>query len=98
MDLSTYTVKDFVLHESFQKWILERDDDARTFWVDWMNEHPEKTELIKEAASIVESLSKANENILTNAGDHVWNMITASIHTLETEAIITKIREIQNTR
>ena len=98
MDLSNYTVKDFVLNESFQKWILEPDIEATIFWEDWMNAHPDKIELIREAASTIESLRTANEKDLTTEFDQVWNMITESIHTLEAEAIMKKINEIQNTQ
>lgn len=85
MDLSNYTVKDFVLNESFQKWILESDAEAKAFWEDWVDEHPDKIELITEARSTVQSLREIHEKNLACERGQVWNMITESIQDLERE-------------
>lgn len=95
MDLINYAVKDFVLNESFQKWILEPDEEVRAFWEGWLNEHPIKTELILEAKSTILSIKEANEKNLTRERDKVWNMIIANIHELERDPTIT-IREIES--
>jgi transmembrane sensor len=57
MDPSNYSVKDFVLNESFQKWTLEPDPEVKAFWENWVNEHPDKAEMIAEAKSVIWMLS-----------------------------------------
>lgn len=95
MDLKNYSVKDFVLSESFQKWVLEPDAEAKIFWEDWLNAHPDKVELVREAKSMIQSMKKANEKNLARECDQVWNMITKSIQDLDRDAAI-KIKEIQS--
>jgi transmembrane sensor len=98
MDLSNYAVKDFVLDESFQKWILEPDVESKIFWEDWLNAHPDKIELITEARSTIQFMREIHEKDLARERDQVWNMISESIQDLEREAIIKKTKEIENTR
>jgi transmembrane sensor len=88
MDLSNYAVKDFVLNESFQKWTLERDGHAETFWENWLNEHPDKIELIAEAKSIIQSIKETQEKDLLSECDQVWQRIAESIPELDRDAII----------
>ncbi len=88
MDLSNYAVKDFILNESCQKWTLERDVEATVFWENWLNAHPDKAELIAEARSTVEAINETIDKDLTSECDHVWQMITESVHDLERDAII----------
>jgi hypothetical protein len=83
MDLTNYSVKDFVMNESFQKWILEPDEEVNIFWEDWLNSHPDKEALISEARSTILAISEAYEKSVTYECDLVWNMITASMHDLE---------------
>ena len=98
MDLSNYSAKDFVLNESFQKWILEPDVETKVFWKDWLTANPDKMELITEARSTIQSIRETHEKDLKCERDQVWNMITESIEDIEREAIIKKIGEIENTR
>ncbi len=97
MDLINYSVKDFILNESFQKWILQTDIEAKLFWEDWLNTHPDKIELITEARSMIQSITETHEQNLEGECDEVWRMITESIHDLDSDAMIKKIREIENT-
>ena len=83
MDLIIYSVKDFVLNESFQKWTLEPDEELNIFWEDWLNSHPDKMALVREARSTILTIREAHEKSLTRECDQVWNMITASIHDLD---------------
>jgi hypothetical protein len=83
MDLENYSVKDFILNESFQKWILEEDEEANIFWEEFQNAHPNKAELICEAKSAILSLSKANDQQLAPERNQVWQMILKSIDQLD---------------
>ncbi len=83
MDLSNYAVKDFVLNESFQKWTLEPDLQGKVFWENWLNEHPDKIELIMEARSTIEAIRETHETDLTYEHDEVWQRITVDIDDLD---------------
>jgi len=69
MELINYSLKDFVLDESFQKWILGPDDDLNIFWEDWLNLHPAKKQLVTEARSMILMIRAANEKDLTHERD-----------------------------
>ena len=79
MDLSNYSVKDFVLNESFQKWILEPDVGAKVFWENWLNANPDKIDAITEARSMIQSMYETMEENAEVEFDQVWNKLTKSI-------------------
>lgn len=56
MDYNNYDLEDFVTDEFFQKYATEESEDAKQFWKEWINTHPEKSEMVKEAKRIVNTL------------------------------------------
>lgn len=78
MDLSNYVVKDFVLNESFQKWILQPDDEVQFFWMNWLSAHPEKYDVIMEAKFLIQNIHASLDG---SAGDiyDVWDKINDSL-------------------
>lgn len=48
-----FNVKDFVLDESFQAWVLEPGSAAHTFWPEWLQQHPEKQAAVNKARAII---------------------------------------------
>jgi transmembrane sensor len=97
MDFENYSVKDFVLNESFQKWILEHDEDARIFWEDCLSAHPAKADLMREAQSVILSIKGGNDKHLTREREQVWRMILESIHQTDRDPA-SKIREINQSK
>jgi len=63
MALINYSINDFLLNESFRKWILEPDEEVNIFWEDWLHAHPDKIALIIEAKLVIQSIITANEKI-----------------------------------
>ena len=78
MDLSNYVVKDFVLNESFQKWILQPDDEVEFFWMSWLSDHPEKYNIIIEAKLFIQNINASMEESVNDFHD-VWNKINDSL-------------------
>jgi hypothetical protein len=79
MDFSNYSARDFVLNESFQKWILDPDEETHAFWDDWVIEHPEKAEMIEEARTIVQNIKSVIEMNVKCDRDEVWERIMKDI-------------------
>ena len=92
MDLSNYSVKDFVMNESFQKWTLEPDLAGKAYWENWLNEHPDKAEVIAEAKSAIESIKGTYEKNVDAGLDEVWLRITDSIHDPDLDAVTKNIQ------
>lgn len=88
MDLINYSVKDFMLNESFQKWILEPDEGVNVFWEHWLAAYPDKAELVREATSMILSIKEAHEKNIRPEFNEVWHMITTSIHDSEGDLLM----------
>lgn len=56
MDYKQYSVEDFVLDQRFRKWVLNPDQDARAFWTQWLDEHPQKAETVKQAIELLRQI------------------------------------------
>ena len=75
MNYLEFRVEDFVLDEYFQKWILESDPMVTAFWKTWLNENPQRRQVIEEASQIVR-LINFRENIpLDNEFNQAWNNV-----------------------
>jgi len=79
MNYTNYSVVDFVMDEYFQQWVLQPDKETDTFWYQWLKDHPEKDNEVKEARKLIllqrfkhttvpaTRLSEIRENIKKNA-------------------------------
>lgn len=87
MDLSNFSAKDFLLSESFQQWILEPNEENRSFWVNWLADHPEKCEAILEARSLLKIMHGSHCTVGADCMSEVWEKITNSIEEFDLEAL-----------
>jgi ferric-dicitrate binding protein FerR (iron transport regulator) len=58
-----YTTEDFVLDKEFAHWVLFPNAAEDLFWMSFQTSHPEKADLIKEAALIINSLKPIEPEI-----------------------------------
>jgi transmembrane sensor len=79
MDFSSYSAKDFVLNESFQKWILDPDEETTAFWEDWIVKHPHRSENIEEARTIIRNIRSVIEKHVACDRDEVWDLLMKDI-------------------
>ncbi len=54
MKYTSYTTLDFVMDEYFQAWVLAPTPESEQFWQHWLQVHPEKKEVIKEATLLIQ--------------------------------------------
>jgi transmembrane sensor len=74
-DYPQYTVRDFVLDESFRRWVLQPDEATMTFWHSFMLRHPDRQPLMDEAASLLLHL-RTNYDDLTEASyERIWGIL-----------------------
>lgn len=83
MESTKADVKDLVLNESFQKWVLEPDDARQNFWNNWLEQHPEKTEAVNEARSLVLNIKNSFEENVEDDLFRTWENVEKSIDSLE---------------
>lgn len=63
MDFYNYDAEDFALLESFRKWILQPDRESNIFWSEWLENNPEKLDVIESARKIVENMPAAHHQL-----------------------------------
>jgi ferric-dicitrate binding protein FerR (iron transport regulator) len=81
MNYTKYTVEDFVLDESFQKWILSPDPQINSFWENWLLQHPDKKKMAEEAKLIICHINFKKEYPAEDEYTKVWeNIIKSKAH------------------
>jgi len=79
MELFKYAVKDLLLDESFQRWVLSPDEDSRSKWESWQHQHPEHFELLEEARTILLLLRDRVEEEIESDEHEVWSRLEQSL-------------------
>jgi ferric-dicitrate binding protein FerR (iron transport regulator) len=51
-----FALSEFIADPFFQDWVIHPEGEAATFWDDWVQRHPEKAEMIREARMLLESV------------------------------------------
>jgi ferric-dicitrate binding protein FerR (iron transport regulator) len=80
MDFQHYTVKDFVMNDSFQQWVLKGND---YFWENWVKDHPEKSVEVEEAKRMLLSLHFHNEELSQEQYNRISNRIEQRVMAYE---------------
>ncbi len=75
MDYSDFSAEDFALDEHFQQWVLAPDTNTARFWHRWLQAHPEKEPVIREAEAIVRQMSKDSDAPAAGREEAVWTNI-----------------------
>jgi ferric-dicitrate binding protein FerR (iron transport regulator) len=75
MNYADYSVKDFILDESFQQWVLQPDEATVIFWTSWLKLHPEKQTTVEEAKNIIRSVGFQEEYPTPQDFSEVWENI-----------------------
>ncbi len=65
MNYKLFSVEDFVLDESFQSFVYKTDDKSVSFWLNWIEENPEKRNLVDEASYILRSILAEKHQLST---------------------------------
>jgi len=87
MDLFRYTVKDLLLDESFQRWVLH-PDNGESIWDSWQHRHPEHFEILEDARAILLLLRDRMEEETEADAHEVWSKLTQSLEEEEDKALL----------
>ena len=93
IDYREFTVQQFLEDPFFQDWVLRPDVDSDQFWVNWISQNPDKSEVLDEAKNIINEL-RIPEYVLTNAEiEGIWeNIQQKSKSENKLEVILTRNR------
>jgi hypothetical protein len=80
-----YSVKDFLLDESFQHWVIQGHPTSGAGWLNWLKEHPEKNIKVDEAKAMMQRLkSGLAEEVSHEDLNEVWIKINNSVNGTDT--------------
>lgn len=66
MKYTEYDILDFLSDEFFIQWVKKPEKNNKHFWEKWLQQHPEKRDIVLEAASIIRSVKYANSPELSD--------------------------------
>jgi transmembrane sensor len=80
MEFQHYTVKDFMMNDSFQQWALDGKDQ---FWENWIKDHPEKQAETEEAKRMLLSLHFRKEELSQDQFNRISSQIDQGVMVYE---------------
>ncbi len=85
MDISNYTVEDFVLDQEFRLWILSPNVESNILWDSLLKENQSQIKNFKIASEIVLNLSFKNQKLTETESWEIWQAIDRGIEALGSE-------------
>ncbi|WP_215222745.1 FecR family protein [Echinicola shivajiensis] len=67
MKYVNYDIEDFLTDEFFVKWVKSPDEDTEHFWRKWLENHPEKINVVLKASDIIQSVNYRAEVKISDA-------------------------------
>lgn len=79
-DFAQYEVEDFAFEESFQCWVLAPEPEVNAFWEAFLQNHPEKTDQILLARTLVLDLNKVDHQPEDRDTAHqIWQKVQTTL-------------------
>jgi transmembrane sensor len=72
---SDYVLADFVKDPSFQKWVFKTSHEDVLYWDIWLKNHPEKADLLEEAAQLVRGIVFNKNVVPTEEINQEWRIL-----------------------
>ncbi|MDP4289881.1 MAG: FecR family protein [Bacteroidota bacterium] len=82
METKNYATVDFILNESFQRYVLNNNQEDAKYWADWLIENPDAADAFQEARSLVSFI--ASRKVLprhSSIRDEVFGKLISQIET-----------------
>lgn len=54
VDYREFSVEQFIENSFFQEWVLMPDVDSDQFWINWLSQNPDKSEILSEAKNLLQ--------------------------------------------
>jgi transmembrane sensor len=75
MNYHFFSAEDFLLDESFKKWLMDPDPATIHFWESWLANHPQKREAVEEAKELLGLIQFRNQTLSEDESDKLWQAI-----------------------
>lgn len=77
-DYARYSVKEFIMDEHFQSWVLGQDGRSDAYWQSWLEENPGKRSVVEEARSTLLRLNFSTYRLPAEDVSDLWSQIKDS--------------------
>jgi transmembrane sensor len=64
MKYTEYDIDDFLTDEFFIQWVKQPNENNRHFWEKWLEQHPQKREVVMQAVSIISSIHYQEKRVM----------------------------------
>ena len=64
MKYTEYDIDDFLMDEFFIEWVKEPNENNRHFWEKWLEQHPEKRDVVMQAFEIISSVHYQDRTVM----------------------------------
>ncbi|WPP51908.1 FecR family protein [Catalinimonas niigatensis] len=89
-----YTEEDFVNDDYFIQWVMGSDPTVHSFWTSWLEENPQKAEVVKKAKQLILSIDFKKFHPANEDFSRIWSAIDQHIVEAEKNNSDTKIISI----
>ena len=83
MDYTKFACDEFVADSRFRQWVLQPNAASSSYWQSFLSKHPEKAEIIAQAAAQVRRLSEAGASVVPPVNeaeqDAIWQAVRAQV-------------------
>ena len=86
MDISEFSVEDFVLHREFRIWVLYPDRNSNILWRSLLEENPSQVTKAKMARALILNLSYDKQSLSEMEVSQLWDLIDAETDDLESKS------------
>ncbi|MFC0183688.1 ferric-dicitrate binding protein FerR, regulates iron transport through sigma-19 [Pseudarcicella hirudinis] len=62
-DYTKYSIKDFILDESFCRWVIRNSTEDTLFWENWQKQHPQQAKTVLAAKELIKKIHDAHEEL-----------------------------------
>ncbi len=77
-DYNQYSINDFVLDESFRRWVFQPDEQTMSFWHLFMLQNPDQQTNIKEASHILMHLRVRHDDLTDASQERIWQVLESA--------------------
>ncbi|MDP3433965.1 MAG: hypothetical protein Q8T04_13510, partial [Bacteroidota bacterium] len=90
-----YSTEEFILDEVFMQWVLHPNQENDIFWKEFLQNHPEKIQQVKEAVFMIKAIRAVEPSISRKQLDQVYeNVHSVSKPTRKIGWMMTKIAAV----
>ena len=90
-----FSTEEFILDENFMQWVLHPNQENDFYWKEFLQNHPEKKQKVKEAFSILKSIRAVEPTVSTERLEQVYqNARIAAKPTRKIGWMVTKIAAV----